>query len=605
MNLFYIVFLRRYFVHLTGVLLLWQSLLSGASAQAPYSDKKTAEGWAWSQIKQGLTADFNQHCGSYPKPDPTIEDDPRWMDACRNITPAFLQDLLTKTPWRDSIPISGVQIKGARIASALADRKGLDLKNAKLISSLEISNSRIEEVVNLTHVITDNFISFNSSYMGAAFKAAGLHSSSDLSLADGALVKGPVDIRGATIKGNVSFKGSHFENELLADATRIGGYLELSSMDSHKTSFKNIILSSAKVGGDIKMQNSDINGSLNAYNVQVGGYLTLMDTHFSAKSNIAQAQILGVANFDKARFDEGLEAYGLQVGGYLSTRNAIFGSTLNMAFSKLGNNLDVRNATIANLDLSGASVAAELQLGSHDHRPNWKTKDGKNGSLNLRNARVGTLMDTEQAWPSKGHLLLSGATFGHFGGSEGQTERDMLRRGAEWWDEHWAELDPNYSPSPYEQLAIAFTAIGDRDNANAIRYREREHERHVAMADGKWATVALLSVLSYVAGYGIGLHTFRVLYWVVGLSLLFGMLLWWLSPEARKAPRGRVWCFGACLSRLLPVIEINKEFTDFFNDPERKNLSFWASILFSTLGVIGWILGGVLVIAVSGLTQSH
>jgi hypothetical protein len=55
----------------------------------------------------------------------------------------------------------------------------------------------------------------------------------------------------------------------------------------------------------------------------------------------------------------------------------------------------------------------------------------------------------------------------------------------------------------------------------------------------------------------------------------------------------------------LPVIEINKEFTDFFNDPERKNLKFWPSMLFSALGIIGWILGGVLLVAVSGLTQSH
>ena len=33
---------------------------------------------------------------------------------------------------------------------------------------------------------------------------------------------------------------------------------------------------------------------------------------------------------------------------------------------------------------------------------------------------------------------------------------------------------------------------------------------------------------------------------------------------------GFVWCFGARLSPLLPVIEINKEFTEFFNDPKRE-----------------------------------
>jgi hypothetical protein len=68
--------------------------------------------------------------------------------------------------------------------------------------------------------------------------------------------------------------------------------------------------------------------------------------------------------------------------------------------------------------------------------------------------------------------------------------------------------------------------------------------------------------------------------------------------------RGKIWCLGASLSRLLPVIEINKEFTDFFNDPYRLRFNRWQAILFSVLGVIGWLLGAVLVIAFSGLTQS-
>jgi hypothetical protein len=52
------------------------------------------------------------------------------------------------------------------------------------------------------------------------------------------------------------------------------------------------------------------------------------------------------------------------------------------------------------------------------------------------------------------------------------------------------------------------------------------------------------------------------------------------------------------------VIEINKEFTDFFNDPDRLRLNQWQAILFSALGIIGWLLGAVLVVAFSSLTQS-
>jgi hypothetical protein len=173
----------------------------------------------------------------------------------------------------------------------------------------------------------------------------------------------------------------------------------------------------------------------------------------------------------------------------------------------------------------------------------------------------------------------------------------------DWWDKGWARLDPDYSPAPYAQLAAALTSTGDRDAANEIRYlgrvRERDTETGLAYI---WS-----GFLQYVAGFGIGTYTFRVLWWVLGFSLAGTAMLWWTVPEARtweKGPiKGLLWCFGASLSRLLPVIEINKEFTEFFNDPGRERLNWLQSILFSALAIVGWVLGAILIAAVSGLTQ--
>jgi hypothetical protein len=67
---------------------------------------------------------------------------------------------------------------------------------------------------------------------------------------------------------------------------------------------------------------------------------------------------------------------------------------------------------------------------------------------------------------------------------------------------------------------------------------------------------------------------------------------------------GFIWCFGASLSRLLPVIEINEDFKKFFNNPNRAMLTNLRSFIFSAMGIVGWIPGAILIAAVSGLTQS-
>jgi uncharacterized protein YjbI with pentapeptide repeats len=533
------------------VLLVGLSSLCLGTALAGYDDIRTVEGWAWSHIKRGEIADFNRRCDT-PMLDPKKEDDARWKDDCRQLSADFLRNVLTQAPWKEATTFAGVRIAGARIVGEF------DLTNAKLVRPIEISYSQITNNINLRHARTDSLISLDGSLIYGAFYADSLRSESDLYLRNGNEFRKPVILNGAKIDGRVELTGSSFDGPLNANSIQVGLDLLMYSDPGNIALFKDIDLSNAKISGQVYMTESYFNGTLLAEGVKIEGDLFMGDAHYA--DNVA------------------------------------------MAFMHIRGSLDLRGANFSSLDLSSVVIDRDLQLGMSINSTVWAGRDGKPGTLNLRNTHIGGLMDTKNVWPAKGNLRLDGFTFRHLDGYAEEARAET--RSMEWWDRDWARLDLNYSPVPYTQLAAVMTNSGDRDSANKIRFLGREREREEAWLRRDWGNWLFLSALSYVAGYGIGSYTFRVLYWVLGFSVAGAAVLWWFVPAARAEHKGRLWCIGASLGRLLPVIEINREFTEFFNDPNRMRMNWWQSIFFAALGVAGWFLGAVLVAAVSGLTQS-
>jgi uncharacterized protein YjbI with pentapeptide repeats len=210
-----------------------------------------------------------------------------------------------------------------------------------------------------------------------------------------------VTLTAAKIDGDVEMTGASFDGTLSAIMLQAGGSLFMSSERQNKTSFKDVYLGGAKVRGQISMYGASFDGTLDANSLQAGGDLLVSFVGQNKASfkdlDLRGAKITGHIFMEGASFDGTLHARFLQAGGNLFMDNAHFAREVDMVFAHVGGNLDLRGATLAGLDLSGASVNGDFRLGGPP--PPWTGKNGAPGDLNLHNTQVGNLTDAEDAWP--------------------------------------------------------------------------------------------------------------------------------------------------------------------------------------------------------------
>lgn len=537
---------------------VWISVAAprSAFAQEQYDDEATSEGWALRQIENVNEANFDSKCATSGENNLSF-DGKRADEQCRTLKSSFIVQALTRSSLRTHLSSVGIRIIGARIIG------DIDLENARIDHALFIDNSIIEGSVDLRHAHTNSELEFNGSKILGDLLADGIRVEQTFAIRHGSEVVGNVSLVGGRIDGNISAVGSTFHGQVNATLIRIRGNLEFfpwrQASSQRPTRFEDLDLEAATVGGNVYLQQA------------------VIARHFNAE--------------------------GIHIGDSIFMRNIQCSQSIDMVMAHIGRNLDVMGSVLVGLNLSGSWIGSDFELASDKVVPTkWKTIDGVPPDLTLRDAHVENLIDTQDSWPIEGHLHLDGFSFSHLGGFLGDTTQQMRDRGTQWWDK-WARRDPQYSPSSYTQLAAAFSAIGDQVTADRIRFLGRVREREALCGDRWGGGCTSMLLFEYGWGFGIGTYMFRVLYPVAALTFLGAWVLWFHVPAARDNHRGFLWCWGASLARLLPIIEINKEFTDFFNDPYRERLTGPQSAMFSIIALIGWILGAVLIAAISGLIR--
>src|SRR5712691_1452924 len=456
-----------------------------ASAEVTYGDPKSPEGsawaWAWEQIRNDKIADFDQYCSK--------ESDSR---ACRQVPAQFVVDILSVPKWRDQIAQHGVRLRGARI-----DRT-IDLRDSEITPEVWIEASRIEGDLVLADSHWKRLLSLRDSTISGGFFARRMVSESAVLLPNN-VIEGEVDLRGAKIGGTLQMDSSWFRKKVNGDQLTVGGSL---LMRDNATFYGDVVLRGAKIGSNLQMDASSFAGKVSADSMSVAGNLYMTNgATFGDVATLIGAKIGGILQLWAStawRVDlSGAEAREVLLGGlgwWCAGAKAPAGAA------------------------AGAPAAAGKPAPSHWRLgdPSWRLAQCGDGidratlpSLTLRNFHVDAFQDSADAWPPS--IDLEGFHYERVGGIDDGGHYDMRKRSPEDWTD-WLKRDPTFSTQPYTQLSSVLAAAGHRDTSEAIQFAGREWERSEPRSFGSWAW---LTVLSYVAGSGIGLYTFKTLWWVL------------------------------------------------------------------------------------------
>jgi hypothetical protein len=345
---------------------------------------------------------------------------------------------------------------------------------------------------------------------------------------------------------------------------------------------------------NIRMDGASFDKQVSATQLDVKGELTGIRSRFNGPVYLGGSRIGWRLQFTDATFAKDIDATDLDVHGRVDLSDAALSENLYLARSKIGDSLDFRGSSFSGaVDITAVNIELtlnDLEKEKPVHPPRWSASDPAKSPFWLYDARVGSLTDGQNAWPPGLNFYIDGLSYGALADWPIEAREAWLDRG-----------NADHRPQPYRQMAAALVSLGKRDAALEIQFHGRQQERRDACLRWQVASCISLAALEYTIGYGIGDYAFRVLWWALGLFLL-GWTVLLVSKTART--KGLIWSAGASLDRLLPILELNPEFKDFFNDPDRKRLRGWQLIVFAVIGALGWLLTLFLVGALTGLTQS-
>lgn len=468
-------------------------------------------------VRDGLTVDF----ASADEPDESVETGHGWGPE-RSARGAVVRQIILDASANktSTITIRGLRIEGSLDLTSQVLRPGLVLEDCYLERALIVQSADIEGITLLTchlPMIT-----------GTRVKIGG-----DFILDDCALLKGGLELRGATVEGDVVLSHTRMSNAdgaaLRADDSLVNGKMLLRELDLTDAA----VLRGSSVRSDLilegSMLRSDWLPALAADAVTVGGNLLMYHNTAAGELRFNGLMLQGDFYWRGGRFHApsgtALSLDAARIGGGVRMEDTSADGLVRMIGAKVGTEVKLRNTQFLNpeslaLDLGGLEVHGPVVL-TDGFRSVGEVRcdavvalditclEGEIDTLNLQNSVVSgtidvrtlrplsslrlsgvearTFVDSPSTWPR--HLELDGFTYHSLNSSPEVDGKERLG---------WLRRQQQFTPQPYDQLAASYTARGENSTATRIAIaKHRDRSRNRSLVARIWS-----DVIFAVNGYG-------------------------------------------------------------------------------------------------------
>ncbi|WP_367133944.1 hypothetical protein [Saccharothrix sp. HUAS TT1] len=375
--------------------------------------------------------------------------------------------------------------------------------------------------------------------------------------ADGIQVRGDLEARGTrNSAGEREGAFRAYGQVRLVDA-HVRGSASLSGVELHGPGIDVLFADRLRVGGTLFLRDLRARGSLRLQNAEIGSTLDCSGASLLAPRRRPDGTVKPSLDARVATIGKDLLcSHGFTASGGVRLRLAEVGKMATFAGARLGG----PGSDIA-LNAYGLAVGQLVLRLSEDRVPV--------GRVVLTRVAAATVLDGPGLWAATGGVDVEDFTFRSIASAPHVDVRTRLR---------WLrEVQPDFAPGPYEQLAAVYRDGGEEELAQRVQL-EKQHRRYseLGVAGRVWGALQRWTV-------GYGYRPWLAIAWLTAFWL-FGAL-WFLGHEMPKlnddeSPSWNAWLLSMDL--LIPIVDLGQDGKWRF-----AGASQWIS---STLIAVGWIL---------------